>query len=503
MDGEGDIITAPETSGARPITEMESLVGVVDVGSNSVRLVIYDVSDHTIVPIVNDRVGAGLGRNLAQSGMLDEDGRRLALAAMDRFQDTLNTRHVSVVLTAATAAIREATDGRDFAEAAHQALGHEIRILPGEDEARLSALGVIAGEPRADGLVVDIGGSSVELALVHDGEVHGRLSLPLGVFALGQDDNPHAELSKDVKKLVSEAAGKLGIRGRPLYLVGGAWRSIARVDMNLRDYRLRILHGYRMSPARLRETRDYLLATEPGDVGKLPGVSRKRAPTLARAARLLDLLTDAFAPPFVEISSYGLREGMVYQYVSQFERLIDPTVSGFRAQARRAGADPTYRAALADVLEELASLWMPPEWMNQLDRFSESAACLAEIAIRQQPDYRSQSAFLLTLATSAVGLDHDERLFFAFAAARRHQRSPFRDHDDLALLLSPALMRRARILGALIRFLGEASGRVPEAIPALRYNPENLQLTADGEDRLSELSQKRLNQLREEVAAGS
>jgi exopolyphosphatase/guanosine-5'-triphosphate,3'-diphosphate pyrophosphatase len=343
-----------------------------------------------------------------------------------------------------------------------------------------------------------MGGSSLEMARVADCNVLAGKSLPYGVFAItaGEQDGLAPEIATKLEK----TAGQIGGKGQPLYLVGGSWRNLARVDMALREYPLRILHAYRMSPARVTELVEYVASRQPADLAALPGVSKKRAASLKSASQLLAILSDLFNPPYVEISSYGLREGLVYQQLRRDSVALEPTIAGFRAMARRAGADPTFRAALAEELEDLAPLWLPPEWGERAEAFSECAACLAEIAARQQPDYRAQSAFLLALATTAIGLTHEERLFFAFAAARRHHRRIVDDHADLARLLKPENLKRALILGALVRFICEASGRAPDSIPELRASVADNALEVAGEHELGELTRKRLGQLRDELA---
>jgi exopolyphosphatase / guanosine-5'-triphosphate,3'-diphosphate pyrophosphatase len=487
----------PEQSGGPDII-VPKLVGVVDLGSNSVRLVIYDTSDRGIVPVLNDRVSAGLGRQLVRTGRLDPQGCTLALQALTRFAHILRARHVSEVVVAATAAMRSAEDGAEFAQNAALALGFPIRIIEGTEEARLSALGVIAGEPRASGIVVDLGGSSLELAHIHAGKVRGGVSGGLGVFALNAEND--GALAPEIGQTLDRMHAEIGVQDRPLYLVGGTWRNLARVDMALRDYRLQILHSYRMSAARLAETLVQIRSSSITELAKLPGVSRRRASSLAASAQLLELLCARFCPPYVEVSSFGLREGLVYQRLIEQNAPADPTVSGFRAMARRAGADPSFRAVLADQLEDLSALWLPPQWGNQRARFAECAACLAEVAARQQPDYRAQSAFLLALASSAVGLTHEERLFFAFAAGRRHQRRALVEHADLAQLLPPDILKAARKLGALLRFSCEASGRAPDSLPEITFDGGSGALFVDGEASLGELPAKRLLQLRDELS---
>src|SRR4051794_37359288 len=225
-------------------------VAIVDIGSNSIRLVVFSGAPRSPTIIFNEKVLAGLGQGLGETGRLSEEAQERALAALRRFRLLIDQMEVRSPRILATAAVRDASNGADFLKAI-RALGFKPRVITGEQEAMLAAEGVLSGIPEADGIIGDLGGGSLELAEVHDGRVLAGVSLPLGVLRIGA---PNAETEKWLRKELRRALKETGLgargRGRPFYMVGGSWRALARLDIISRDYPLPITHHYRMPPSR-------------------------------------------------------------------------------------------------------------------------------------------------------------------------------------------------------------------------------------------------------------
>jgi exopolyphosphatase/guanosine-5'-triphosphate,3'-diphosphate pyrophosphatase len=226
-------------------------IAIVDIGSNSVRLVVY--SDSTRIPsiVFNEKVMAGLGRGLGGAGGLPEDAQERALAAIARFRLLLGQMGVVRSRIVATAAVRDASNGAAFLDRV-RALGVEPEVLSGEDEGKMAGFGVLSSIPRADGIVGDLGGGSLELVDVSEGQVRRSASLPLGVLRLGAYSQ-----SGSLRRAVDDSLRRTGFQelgeGRAFYLVGGSWRTLARVDMHLVGHPLPIVHQYEMAPGRPRE----------------------------------------------------------------------------------------------------------------------------------------------------------------------------------------------------------------------------------------------------------
>src|ERR1700755_1643328 len=225
-------------------------VAVIDIGSNSVRLVVYEAMARSLVTIFNEKALCGLGREVQSTGLLAPDAVAKALTSLRRFRALCKIQKVGTVHAIATAACRDATNGPDFIAKAERICGVPIEILSGPREAKTSALGVGSGIHKPDGIVGDLGGGSLELIDVRGHQVRGGVTLPLGSLAL--QDLAHKSLKRAeriVRNELSEVPQLKAGRGRSFYAVGGTWRALARIHIIQRGYPLRVMHGYKTPAA--------------------------------------------------------------------------------------------------------------------------------------------------------------------------------------------------------------------------------------------------------------
>lgn len=439
-------------------------LAVIDVGSNSVRLVLFRVEGRAIWTVFNEKVLAGLGRDLPETGRLSPYGAEAALAALRRFRAVLDGVKPAEVFAAATAAVREAADGPEFVERVRRQTGLEVRVLSGEEEARLSALGVSAGIPGAEGLVGDLGGSSLELVRLEKAGARAGITLPLGPFALGAPE--HFDLPV-IRQAIARALDRVDRRFRAerFYAVGGAWRNIALIHMSLNDYPLRILHEYELSRAEALEAARLVARQSKGSLERVPGVSKKRAETLPFAALVLEGLIERLDLSRVVISAYGLREGLVYGSLPDAVRSRDPLVEGCMALGERQGGAENLGAALE---AWLAPFWrkLEPVFAAGRDAVLMAAACrLADLGARLHPDHRADLVFDQVLRAPIAGMDHAERAYLAVAAFARHTSQAL-ESAAVSRLLTPERLRRARSLGFALRLGCDLSGRSPPLLSA-------------------------------------
>jgi exopolyphosphatase/guanosine-5'-triphosphate,3'-diphosphate pyrophosphatase len=237
----------------------EAPVAIVDIGSNSVRLVVYSGATRLPSVIFNEKVMAGLGRGMDATGALSEESQKRALTAMARFRLLVTRMGVVRTRVVATAAVRDAVNAGPFLDAVRQ-IGFEPLVLSGEEEARLAALGVISGMPDADGVIGDLGGGSLELADVQNGAVRSRVSLPVGVLRLPSLGKPDNSLLRRIRRQLEETDFARTARGRTFYLVGGSWRALARLDLALTNHPLPVTHQHLMPPARPEQLHDQIVA---------------------------------------------------------------------------------------------------------------------------------------------------------------------------------------------------------------------------------------------------
>ncbi len=264
------------------------LAGIIDIGSNSVRLVVYAGRSRTPAVIFNEKVMAGLGRGLAQDGRLSGGSIRVAVAALARFALLARDMGVADLRTVATAAVREARNGQRFVDTVRDACGLDVEVIDGEAEARGAALGVIAGIPGADGVVGDLGGGSLELIRIAGGEVHDRISLPIGALRL---DAVRKRGSRALRPFIAAALDRVDWAakgaGKPFYTVGGSWRALTQFHIYMADYPLPVIQQYTMTPATPARLVRSLARVEPKTLKDVTAISTSRLPSLPGAALLL------------------------------------------------------------------------------------------------------------------------------------------------------------------------------------------------------------------------
>ncbi|WP_066681340.1 Ppx/GppA phosphatase family protein [Caulobacter sp. CCH9-E1] len=475
---------------------------VIDIGSNSVRLVVYRLEGRAIWTVFNEKVLAGLGRDLAKTGRLSPEGVIQTLQALKRFRAVLEAVNPAEVFAVATAAARDAADGPDFIRRVREQTGFTVRVLSGEEEAHYAAVGVLAGAPDAEGVVGDLGGASLELVrLSATGAGHG-VTLPLGPFSLA---GPHGGLNggfdaERVRRLAREriAAVAADFRTDTFHAVGGAWRNLALLHMRLSGYPLHVVHQYEIGAGEALEAARLVSHQSKSSLERIEGMSKKRSETLPYAAVVLETLIEQLSLKRIEISAYGVREGLLFEAMPPRVRSLDPLIEGCSALGARQG--------VADDLGAALDAWIAPAFRDLPPLFGErdgvlvSAACrLADVGVRLHPDHRADLVFEQVLRAPIAGQTHAERCFLAAAAHARHATN-FHPPElaTLERLLSPAQLKRARALGATIRLACDLSGRSPSLLAHARLSLDktSLMLAADpgfADLLLGEQTNKRAN----------
>jgi exopolyphosphatase / guanosine-5'-triphosphate,3'-diphosphate pyrophosphatase len=440
---------------------------VIDVGSNSVRLVVYRIDGRAMTPILNEKVMAGLGRGEARTGKLARDGVDSALKAIRRFGTLIEGLDVKDVCAVGTAAVREAKDGREFAERMESETGIKLRILSGEDEARLSALGVSAGAPDAKGIVGDLGGASLELIEIGPKGVGRGETFPLGPLTLmDEDDFDYAK----VNKLVEQALDRtklLGKRGGDFYAVGGAWRALGRIDIALKNHPLGVLHHHEMSRAEVLKVADVVRKQSRRSLEKLEEAAAKRAETLPYAAVVLEHVMQAGQFDRVILSAFGLREGVLIERMSEQALAVHPLIAAAEALAGRWTRTRGFGQAL--------ETWIAPMFDGQTYVFPKkreevlrgAAARLADVGGPLHPDQRIEVMFDLILRAPLAAINHEERAFLAAAIHHRYTKAPPRHAEAYMRLLSDEQQAASAALGAALRLGADLSGRSEPLLAAV------------------------------------
>ncbi|RDW13400.1 exopolyphosphatase [Paracoccus thiocyanatus] len=472
-----------------------SRVGVVDVGSNSIRMVVFDGAARSPAYFYNEKVMAGLGSGLATTGRLNPEGVRRGMSALRRFAVLAESMGIKQLTCVATAAVREAEDGPAFRKAVEKETGLRLHVIEGEEEARLSAQGVLLGWPDARGLVCDIGGNSMELAEVADGKVGRRISTPLGPFRLQQVKGGASGLRDHIRNAIADAAERLGRGHEQIYLVGGSWRAIARLDMERAKYPMTVLHEYRLSPAAVADTVKWIAGRSMSEMRAMTGISQSRMELVPLASQVLRQLVQAMQPKSLAVSSYGIREGLLYEQMPSGLRSRDPLIEAARFSERQMARMPGFGKKLYHFLEPLFG-GLPPE----RDRLVRAACLLHDTTWRAHPDYRADACFDNVTRANMAALSHPERVFLGLSLLHRYKNS--RANSPLAplfALLSDKEIREAEVLGKAMRFGAMFSVKDPAEAGALKLQPKKkvleLKLTRIGRALMGEVAEARFRSL--------
>lgn len=474
-----------------PSARALSRVGVVDVGSNSVRMVVFDGAARSPAYFYNEKIMCGLGKGLAESGRLNPEGRRRALAALKRFSLLAKGMGIETLTVVATAATREAEDGPEFQLQVLRETGLKLWVIDGGEEARLSAQGVLLGWPEARGIVCDMGGNSMELARIGDGKVGRRVSTPLGPFRLQQVADTPKKRTAHIDRILKECQAELKSEGERIYLVGGSWRVIARLDMERRNYPLTVLHEYRMTPKGLIDTLDWIASSDLAVLRARTGTSPERMELVPQACDVLRELIAMFKPSEIDVSAYGIREGLLYEQMPERLRQRDPLIEAARMAEQLSSRMPGFGKKLFEFLEPLFK-----GVSDERLRLIKAACLLHDTTWRAHPDYRAEACFDNATRANLGGLDHPGRVFLGLALLHRYKNSRAGSRmERLFTLLSEGELQEAEVLGKALRFGAMFSVGDPARAGRLLWQAKKkvleLHLTEDGRGLFGEVAQAR------------
>jgi exopolyphosphatase/guanosine-5'-triphosphate,3'-diphosphate pyrophosphatase len=467
-----------------------SSVAVIDIGSNSVRLVVYQSMTRSLVSLFNEKTLCGLGREVQTTGLLAPDAVAKALTSLRRFRALCRVMKVGRVHAIATAACRDASNGPDFIAKAERICGVKIEILSGPREAKLSALGVVSGVHRPDGIVGDLGGGSLELIDVRRNRLHSGVTLPLGSLAL--QDSSHKSLKRaerivrnDISAVTQLKAG----RGRSFYAVGGTWRSLARIHIIQSGYPLRVMHGYSIPAAdaldfvqRLRRLASANLLAD------IEVVADARRPLLTYAALVLEYIIRVAQPKTIVFSTFGVREGLLYEMLPQVERGKDGLICAAQSLNELLSRSTRHAEELIGWTDRLVRIVRLRE--SDEDRRLRHAACLlSDIGWRVHPDHRGEQTLHLILNGNFGAVSHQGRAFVALAVFYRYAGLSQENEPPAFILelMPPSMVERARVLGAAVRVAHLISAARPGVLPATHFRSLGRKLTLVFEHRMVDL----------------
>jgi exopolyphosphatase / guanosine-5'-triphosphate,3'-diphosphate pyrophosphatase len=450
-----------------PVRDLEPM-GVIDIGSNSVRLVVYEGAQRSPTPIFNEKMLAGLGRSIATTGQLSVEAVERSLTALRRFRAVTRVLGVKNIRAIATAACRDASNGAEFITRAEQACGVKIEVLTGLQEAEYAANGVLMGFSKPDGIVGDLGGGSLELMDITPTKFSQSATTPLGGLRLLDVSGGRMERAADI------ADAELA---RVPWIEKGHGRTF--------KYPLRVMHGYSVPTKDIIDFCESIRkARKISALDGIEEIARARREMLPYGALVLERTLRIMKPRDVVFSVFGVREGLLYRLLSPSEQALDPLLAFAADYSRLRSRSLRHAYELCAWTDALFSEPGPKE--TDEDRRLRHAACLlSDIGWRAHPDYRGEQSLNVISHAALAGIDHPGRVFLAMSVFYRHVGSSDEDRvagalsDRLKIIGTNRLLRRARLLGAAIRAAHMLSIGRPGIIDetSLTYERDKLVLT--------------------------
>jgi exopolyphosphatase/guanosine-5'-triphosphate,3'-diphosphate pyrophosphatase len=452
-------------------------IAVVDIGSNSVRLVIYEGLMRSLTILFNEKALCGLGRGLANSGQMDPEGVERAIRVLKRFRVLAAQAGATKVHVLATAAARDATNGPEFISHAEEAIGVELNVLTGKQEAKFAAFGIVSGVYAPDGIVGDLGGGSLELIDLKGDELRNGVTLPLGGIRLQEEVDgdldkarQHVENHLEKTKLLSEG------KGRTFYAVGGTWRSIAKLHMEATNYPLHMMQGYEIEYDEMMDFLDSVVSIDEFEKETLKAVSKNRRILLPFGAVTLQEVLRRMKPEKIVFSALGVREGFLYSLLDEEAAKADPLIEGARELSILRARSPAHAQELADWTGKMFPVFGVKENANG-KRYRIAACLLADISWRAHPDYRGLQALNIISNGAFLSVSHPGRAYIALTTYYRYEG--LRDSGvskNLAEIATDKYIFRSKLLGAILRVLYLFSASMSGLIPKIKFE------RVDGDD---------------------
>ncbi len=307
-------------------------IGIIDVGSNSIRLVIFEISPTKHFKVIEDiKETVRLGEGFHNTGVLKIKKINLAINTLRLFKGICENYGVDEIITFATAAVRNAENSKEFLIPVKNQLSLDVAVLSGVDEARFSYLGAVNSLDVKEGLLMDMGGASTELVLFKGKKILESISLNFGSVTLSQISDVKNPLKKADESLLKEQIFSeyekiewlKNLEGIPLVGVGGTVRNLAKVHSTIRQYPLNLLHDYQMAATDVTLVYNFLKRKSYKEKLEVEGLAKSRADIFVGAACAVNCLLSHTGIQKLIISGSGIREGFLYSHLDQIGKEIE------------------------------------------------------------------------------------------------------------------------------------------------------------------------------------
>ena len=483
-------------------------IAIIDIGSNSVRLVVYEGLSRSPAILFNEKILCGLGKGVAKTGALDKIACERAISAIKRFSQICSQTGVGALHILATAAVREAQNGSDFIAEVETICGAKVELLSGAMEAHYAGLGAVCGFHEPDGIVGDLGGGSMEL--ISTGQNSDKIACtgvttPLGGLKLqdSSDDNI-LQARKIARKELSRINLKWPGKNKCFYAIGGTWRNLARLHMFDVDYPLDVVHAYKVKAKDYIEFCKRVAKEDLNDFKGIEEISKNRQNLLPFGAVALIETLEKLGAKEVKMSATGLREGYLYSLLDEDTRKSDALLEATGELAILRSRSPQHSLELADWTKAAFKTLGIKESKDET-RWRKAACNLADISWRANSDYRAEQSLGIINNAGFNSISHEGRAYLAIVNFHRHQGLGSKHQPPaFAALADEETSRKARLQAALFRVLYLFSASVEDVLPNLKlvrtgYGNLVFEIPKELEALVGEKPSSRLEQLSREI----
>lgn len=474
---------------------------VIDIGSNTVRLVVYESMRRAPYVIFNEKILCGLGRGLSETNMMQDDAMDTVIENLKRFHLMLDKMDVENYRVVATSAVRDAKNGPDFAERIKRECQLDVAVISGQEEARLSGLGVLCALPRAKGIMGDLGGGSLELARLAGGDVMTeRVSFAIGPLKYQSLDGQTISSPKeDIDEAIESLDWASEYADENFYAVGGSWRALAKIHIMEKGYVLNNVHHYTMTRDEALDLTDRIAKMHYAELNRYrTHISSRRLKVLPLSAYILNHLIKKLCSKRLVISGYGLREGLLYEGMAPDIRLQDPLIAACHDIAANTGRFSEHGKRVQKWIDPLF-----PDEKFEPNRLRLAAAILSDVGWRGHPEYRAEKVLYEVLHGRLLGLAHRGAAFIGLTLYICYGgKSGEKGTAKVETLLKPSDILYANQVGLALRLAQRISGGTEKGLKTASLEIENgkmfLNVRAEDEALVNEVVVKRFSKLAKE-----
>ena len=432
-------------------------IGIIDIGSNSIRLVVFDGPKRSPLYLYNEKVFFRLGLQSFGKKAFDNATLKAVSRIINRYVAICRNMEINKIIMFGTSALREASNTNVLVEVIRKKTNIGIDVISGEKEAFYAAQGILLGFPNAEGIICDLGGNSVEFANICKRVIAECNSTLLGPLAITKLENKIEDIDRYIRKQLLGAVNANTAKDKPFFLIGGSWRAIAKIHMQRTQYPLKIIQGYKVKSKKIKKTLEFIqdssFITKYDEIN----ISADRLELLPLSARLLEIIIDELQIKTLTFSSFGVREGFLYHNLSEAEKKKDPLIEAAKFFEKKETRFPN--------MSKHTFKWISPLYENlprKTKRVILAATKLHDIAWIAHPDYKMEMCLELVTRSNISGLSHKERVFLAMILLFRHKAKPEKVFNSkLFKIVSKKKRKIALVIGKGLKlastFFGEKS----------------------------------------------